>query len=70
MPKNISRYFSPVSLERARAVLSLLIINDRNCIDQTSSISNSFAETLSRKLVKVAKAYEEKEGNCAASAHG
>ena len=61
LPKNIARYFSPISLERARAVISLLIINDRNCIDQTPSISNSFAEILSRKLVKVAKTYEEKQ---------
>ncbi|MGA9150525.1 MAG: helix-turn-helix domain-containing protein [Candidatus Nitrosopolaris sp.] len=61
LPKNIARYFSPISLERARAVISLLIINDRNCIDQTPNISNSFAEILSRKLVNVAKAYKEKQ---------
>ncbi|MGB8937842.1 MAG: helix-turn-helix domain-containing protein [Candidatus Nitrosopolaris sp.] len=60
LPKNIARYFSPISLERARAVISLLIINDRNCIDQTPNISNSFAEIPSRKLVNVAKAYKEK----------
>jgi DNA-binding transcriptional ArsR family regulator len=63
LPKNIARYFSPISLERARSVISLLIIKDRNCIDQTPNISNSFAEILSRQLVKVAKAYEEKQVN-------
>lgn len=63
LPKNIARYFSPISLERARSVISLLIINDRNCIDQTPNISNSLAEILSRQLVKVAKAYEEKQVN-------
>ncbi|MGC1927674.1 MAG: helix-turn-helix domain-containing protein, partial [Candidatus Nitrosopolaris sp.] len=61
LTKNISRYFSPISLERARTVISLLIINDRNCIDQTPSISNNFAEILSRKLVNVAIAYKEKQ---------
>lgn len=61
LPKNIARYFSPISLERARAVISLLIINNRNIINQTPSMSNSFAEKLSRRLVKFAKAYEEKQ---------
>lgn len=60
-PKHIARYFYPVSLERARAIISLLILNDHIHIDQTPYISNSFSELLSRQLVKVAKAYEEKE---------
>lgn len=60
LPKNIARYFYPVSLERARAAISLLILNDHICIDQTPNISNSFSELLSRELVKVAKAYEQK----------
>ena len=30
-------------------------------IDQTPNMSNSFSELLSRQLVKVAKAYEEKQ---------
>src|SRR5215472_4754045 len=63
LPKSIARYFSPVSLERARSAISLLIINNRNSIEKTSDISNSFAEILSRKLVKVAKAYVEKQVN-------
>ena len=29
LPKHIARYFFPVSLERARAIISLLMINDR-----------------------------------------
>jgi DNA-binding transcriptional ArsR family regulator len=61
LPKSIARYFCPVSLERARSAISLLIINNRNSIDQTPNTSDSFAETLSRQLVKVAKAYVEKE---------
>jgi DNA-binding transcriptional ArsR family regulator len=63
LPKSIARYFSPVSLERARSAISLLIINNRNSIDQTPDTSNSFAEILSRQLVKVAKAYVEKQVN-------
>jgi DNA-binding transcriptional ArsR family regulator len=63
LPKNIARYFCPISLERARSVISLLIINNRNSIDQTPDISNSFAEILSRQLVKVAKTYVEKHVN-------
>ncbi|MGA9153931.1 MAG: helix-turn-helix domain-containing protein [Candidatus Nitrosopolaris sp.] len=63
LPKSIGRYFCPVSLERARSAISLLIINNRNSIDQTPNLSNSFAEILSRQLVKVAKAYVEKQVN-------
>ena len=64
LPKSIARYFCPVSLERARSAISLLIMNNRNnSIDQTPDISNSFAEILSRQLVKVAKAYVEQQVN-------
>jgi DNA-binding transcriptional ArsR family regulator len=63
LPKSIARYFSPISLERARSAISLLIINKRNSVDQTPNTSNSFAEILSRQLVKVAKAYVEKQVN-------
>ena len=36
LPKSIARYFCPVSLERARSTISLLIMNNRNnSIDQT-----------------------------------
>jgi len=37
--------------------------NRNNSIDQTPNISNNFAEILSRQLVKVAKAYVEKQVN-------
>ena len=37
------------------------MINDHIHIDQTPNMSNSFSELLSRQLVKVAKAYEEKQ---------
>jgi DNA-binding transcriptional ArsR family regulator len=61
LPKHIARYFFPVSLERTRAIISLLMLNDQTHIDQTPKISNSVSEQLSRQLVKVAKAYEEKQ---------
>ena len=35
LPKHIARYFFPVSLERARAIISLLMVNDDIRIDQT-----------------------------------
>ena len=61
LPKHIARYFFPVSLERARAIISMLILNDHIQIEQTVNISNSLSELLSRHLVNVAKANEEKE---------
>jgi len=62
LPKNIARYFSPISLERARAIISLLLIrNHHPHSDQIPALSNSFAEILSRQLVRVARAYEEKQ---------
>jgi len=65
LPKDISRYFFPVSLERARGVISMLIRNNRNSITQTPTISNRIAEGLSRHLVKISKGYEQKEVNYA-----
>jgi DNA-binding transcriptional ArsR family regulator len=61
LPKHLARYFFPVSLERARAIISMLILNDHIQIDQTVNISNSLSELLSRHLVKAAKANEQKE---------
>ena len=38
LPKNISRYFSPVSLERARALIAVLMLKERSFkIDQNHS---------------------------------
>jgi DNA-binding transcriptional ArsR family regulator len=67
LPKNISRYFFPVSLERARGVISMLIRNNgsNNSIVQTPTITNRIAEGLSRHLVKLSKKYEQKEVNYA-----
>jgi DNA-binding transcriptional ArsR family regulator len=73
LPKNIARYFYPVSLERARAVVvSLLMLNRKvlssssspqssmYAIDQTPESIDAISENLSRFLVKAAKSYEDK----------
>jgi DNA-binding transcriptional ArsR family regulator len=67
LPKNISRYFFPVSLERARGVISMLIRNNgsNSSIVQTPTISNTIAESLSRQLVKLSKKYQQREVNYA-----
>ena len=43
----------------------MLILNDHIQIEQTVNISNSLSELLSRHLVNVVKANEEKEVDCA-----
>lgn len=73
LPKNIARYFYPVSLERARAVVvSLLVLNrtvlssshsSMYAIDQTPESIDAISENLSRFLVKTAKSYEDKVVN-------
>jgi DNA-binding transcriptional ArsR family regulator len=65
LPKNIARYFYPVSLERARAVVSLLTLNKKDSllssyhIEQTPEAINDMSENLSRFLVKTARSYEK-----------
>jgi DNA-binding transcriptional ArsR family regulator len=62
LPKDISRYFYPVSLERARIIISLLMLKERSFkVDQTPETTNVLAERLSKFLVQAAKAYERKE---------
>lgn len=77
LPKSIARYFYPVSLERARAVVvSLLMLNRKvlsssspppqssmYTIDQTPESIDAISENLSRFLVKTAKSYEDKVVN-------
>jgi DNA-binding transcriptional ArsR family regulator len=65
LPKNIARYFYPVSLERARAVVSLLTLNKKDSllssyhIEQTPEAINGISENLSRFLVNTARSYEK-----------
>jgi DNA-binding transcriptional ArsR family regulator len=64
LPKNIARYFYPVSLERARAVVSLLLLYNKELstydIEQTPEAINAISENLSRYLVMAAKSYESR----------
>jgi DNA-binding transcriptional ArsR family regulator len=63
LPKNIARYFYPVSLERARAAVSLLLLYNKELsahdIEQTPETINAISENLSRYLVMAAKSYEK-----------
>ena len=68
LPKNIARYFYPVSLERARAVMSLLLMYNEQLssdyeIENTPEAINRISEKLSRHLIIAAKAYENKTIN-------
>lgn len=52
LPKNIARYFYPVSLERARAVVSLLTLNKK---DSSSSLSSYHIEQTPEAIVAYQK---------------
>ena len=62
LPKNIDRYFYPVSLERARVFVSLLLYDKKLSlsykIEDTPDAINHISENLSRHLVITAKYYE------------
>ena len=65
LPKNVARYFYPVSLERARALVSLLLLYDKKLslaykIKYTPEAINYISENLSRHLVIAAKSYENR----------
>jgi DNA-binding transcriptional ArsR family regulator len=65
LPKNIARYFYPISLERARAVVSLFLLNKKGLSlthyryrpEQTPEAINAISENLSRFLVNAARSY-------------
>jgi len=63
LPKNIARYFNPISLERARAAVSLLLLYNKELsaydIEQSPDTINAISENLSRYLVMAAKYYEK-----------
>jgi DNA-binding transcriptional ArsR family regulator len=61
-PTNIARYFYPISLERARSVVSLFILKEKGYhIERTPEAINMISEHLNRLLVKISKKYEQKE---------
>jgi hypothetical protein len=60
LPKNISCYFYPISLERARAFASLLVKDSPAYrIEQNPEAINILSERLSRLLLKTAKSYKK-----------
>ena len=63
LPKSISRYFYPISLERARGIASVLILKDKRKFKMESSTDsmNQLAEQVSRSLVMVAESYKNIE---------
>ncbi len=68
LPKNIARYFYPVSLERARAVVSLLSMYNNEIssayeIEHIPDAINIVSEKLSRHLIIAAKSYENRTIN-------
>jgi DNA-binding transcriptional ArsR family regulator len=59
LPKNISRYFYPVGLERARGIASALILSNKRKykIESSNEAADQLTERISRSLVSVAKSY-------------
>src|ERR671917_672843 len=61
-PKDIARYFYPVSLERARSVVYLRMLKERGFhIEHSPEAINRLSERLARLLVRISKSYERKE---------
>jgi DNA-binding transcriptional ArsR family regulator len=64
LPKNVARYFYPISMERARSVVSLLLVYNKKLstldIEQTPEAINAISENLSRYLVISAKSYQKR----------
>jgi DNA-binding transcriptional ArsR family regulator len=60
MPKDVSRYFYPLSLERARAAIALMGKKE-GAVGRDSRSINELAANLARALVVVARQYTKKE---------
>jgi DNA-binding transcriptional ArsR family regulator len=62
LPKNIARYFYPVSLERTRGIVSTILLKDpRFPIPQTQDAMNVLSEKISRALVLAAKEHPNQD---------
>jgi DNA-binding transcriptional ArsR family regulator len=60
-PKDIARYFYPITLERARSVVSLCLLREKGYnIEQTPEAINALSEHLARLLIRISKNYEQK----------
>ncbi len=62
LPKDVARYFHPISIERARSIVSSVMVKDPHCkLDNAPEVIEQLTEKLSGFLVTVARSYEEKE---------
>lgn len=62
LPKNIARYFYPVSLERTRGIVSTILFKDSgHPIPSTQEAMNVLSEKISRALVLAAKDYPKQD---------
>jgi DNA-binding transcriptional ArsR family regulator len=61
LPKDISRYFYPISVERTWGVISSVAANNGRAIKINPEEINEITENLSRQLVSIAKLYTKKE---------
>ena len=62
LPNEFGRYFYPLSLERARAVISALLLSYKSLIiPRTPNMINEISIELSRIITSVAKTYEGRD---------
>jgi DNA-binding transcriptional ArsR family regulator len=60
-PKHIVCYFYPITLERARSVVSLYMLKEKGYrIEETPDTINNLSEQLARSLVRTSKSYNQK----------
>lgn len=60
LPKGISRYFYPISVERTWGVISTVAANNGKGIKIDPEQINEITESLSRQLVNIARSYTKK----------
>ncbi|AIF82417.1 Helix-turn-helix domain [Candidatus Nitrososphaera evergladensis SR1] len=64
LPKNIARYFYPVSLERTRGIVSTILFKDSHApVPSTQEAMNALSEKISQALVLAAKEYPKQDLN-------
>ncbi len=60
LPKDVARYFHPISIERARAIVASIMVKDpKYKISTSPERIDGITEDLSRYLVTLAKPYEK-----------
>lgn len=61
LPKNIARYFYPVSLERTRAIISTMLVEHSRFPIPPPDVLSTLSEKISREMVMAAKKYQVQE---------